>query len=323
MRKPTEIRLRYKEESNRSITMLVDQIMGATYKWQYCKTKTADWETINAINKNIYTISNPTNGDKYRCLVTVGNRVVSYSKVLTIGQTSFHSRDEYNSQTQYSNRKSPLSVEDTDGMDGLEFETFCAEILKKNGFYDVQVTRGSGDYGIDILAKKESVSYAIQCKCYTGAVGNKAVQEAYSGKAFYNCMVAVVLTNNYFTDAAIETAKRNAVVLWNRDYLDNMIKNIVSDDGAHQKNESQEKARREQTQRERREWERQQKSREKQQRTDSAVPNFFKGCSSWEQIKERYHKLMQMYHPDHETGDEEYAKIINDQYSKLKKQYDQ
>lgn len=85
MRKPTEVRLKYKEESNGSITMLVDQIMGITYKWQYCKTKTADWQTINAVNKNIYTISNPTNGDKYRCLVTVGNRVISYSKVLTIG----------------------------------------------------------------------------------------------------------------------------------------------------------------------------------------------------------------------------------------------
>ena len=37
MRKPTEVRLKYKEESNGSITMLVDQIMGITYKWQYNK----------------------------------------------------------------------------------------------------------------------------------------------------------------------------------------------------------------------------------------------------------------------------------------------
>ena len=51
-------------------------------------------------------------------------------------------------------------------MEGHEFEYFCADILKQKGFVDVEVTRGSGDYGIDILAEKEGVTYAIQCKRY-------------------------------------------------------------------------------------------------------------------------------------------------------------
>ena len=49
-------------------------------------------------------------------------------------------------------------------MEGHEFEYFCADLLEQNGFIDVEVTRGSGDYGIDILAEKEGVTYAVQCK---------------------------------------------------------------------------------------------------------------------------------------------------------------
>lgn len=310
MGKPVEIQLKYRDDGNNIITMLVEQRENVSYRWQLCKAKTADWENINTTDKNTYSISNPINGDKYRCLIIAGNKVCSYSKVLTIGQRKFHSRDEYKSKNQYSYQRSYSSAQDTDGMNGWEFEKFCANVLRKNGFYDVKVTQGSGDYGIDILAKKDTITYAIQCKCYKEPVGNKAVQEAYSGKAFYNCMVAVVLTNNYFTQAAIETAKRNMVVLWNRDYLDAMIKNMNFEDGMNRDAEQKADTHREKKNQERRE-------------EKSVEPDFFKGCSSWEQIKERYRKLMQMYHPDYETGDEEYAKLINNQYSNLKEKYGQ
>ena len=39
-------------------------------------------------------------------------------------------------------------------MEGHEFEYFCADLLKQKGFVDVEVTKGSGDYGVDILAEK-------------------------------------------------------------------------------------------------------------------------------------------------------------------------
>ena len=43
--------------------------------------------------------------------------------------------------------------EDYDLMEGHEFEYYCAELLERNGFREVKVTKGSGDYGIDILAE--------------------------------------------------------------------------------------------------------------------------------------------------------------------------
>jgi len=110
-----------------------------------------------------------------------------------------------------------------DEMDGHEFERYCAGLLKKGGFTDVKVTSGSGDFGVDILASKDGITYAIQCKRQTGNVGNKAVQEIYSGKEFYKRHIGVILTNQYFTNGARETAERTGIILWDRDKLEGMI----------------------------------------------------------------------------------------------------
>ncbi len=110
-----------------------------------------------------------------------------------------------------------------DTMSGEQFEHFCADLLLKNGFEKAEVTQLSGDYGIDILAEKDGITYAVQCKCYSSNIGNGAVQEAYSGKEMYKRMVAVVMTNQYFTPAAKKTAEETRVLLWDRDVLLNMI----------------------------------------------------------------------------------------------------
>ncbi len=110
-----------------------------------------------------------------------------------------------------------------DEMEGHEFEYFCAELLEKHGFLEVEVTKGSGDYGVDILAEKDGITYAIQCKCYSDPVGVKAVQEAYAGRDYYDRMVGAVLTNQYFTTPAVEAAKKLKILLWDRGYLESMM----------------------------------------------------------------------------------------------------
>ena len=107
-------------------------------------------------------------------------------------------------------------------MDGHQFEQYCADLLAKIGYTNVEVTKASGDFGIDVLAEKDGVTYAIQCKYYTDKVGNHAVQEAFAGKEYYDRMVAVVMTNSTFTPAAIETAKQTHVLLWDGATLEAM-----------------------------------------------------------------------------------------------------
>lgn len=127
-------------------------------------------------------------------------------------------------ETNYIQERISLYNNQYDYMEGHDFEHFCAELLKKNGFANVEVTQGSGDQGIDVLAIKDGIKYGIQCKCYSSDIGNKAVQEVFSGKTFYNCHVGVVLTNRYFTASAKELAEKSGVLLWDRDKLNEMIK---------------------------------------------------------------------------------------------------
>jgi restriction system protein len=110
-----------------------------------------------------------------------------------------------------------------DEMDGYEFEAFCAQLLKSNGFSEVTVTQGSGDYGVDILAKKKGRAYAFQCKRSESNIGVSAVQEVLSGKLFYKCDIGIVLTNQYFTKNAIKAAKETGITLWDRSHLDRLI----------------------------------------------------------------------------------------------------
>ena len=114
-------------------------------------------------------------------------------------------------------------VSRVDGMEGHEFEYFCADLLTRNGFSDISVTRGSGDQGVDILARKEGIKYAIQCKNYASKLGNTPVQEVNTGKIFYNCHIGIVLTNSTFTPSAQQLADSTGVLLWDREKLQQLM----------------------------------------------------------------------------------------------------
>ena len=82
-----------------------------------------------------------------------------------------------------------------DDMEGHEFEYFCADLLKDNGFTEVEVTRGSGDYGVDVFAVKGKEKLAIQAKMYGSSsrmVNRQAMMELYGAAAYFDCTGAVL-----------------------------------------------------------------------------------------------------------------------------------
>lgn len=106
-----------------------------------------------------------------------------------------------------------------DLMEGHDFETWTAEVLREMGFRRVQVTQASGDQGVDVLAEKDGIRYAVQCKRYTADLGNTPIQEVHAGKDYYHCHVGVVLTNRYFTVSAKALAVQTGTLLWDRDWI--------------------------------------------------------------------------------------------------------
>lgn len=121
------------------------------------------------------------------------------------------------------------TLKQLDGMEGHRFEYACADILKMNGFKNVKVTQGSGDYGVDIIAYKNGKKYAVQCKRYSHKLDNKPIQEVKAGLAYYNCDIGAVMTNQYFTEPAKELARINGVKLWDRNALSKMLRKTAKD----------------------------------------------------------------------------------------------
>ena len=60
---------------------------------------------------------------------------------------------------------------------------------------------------------------------YNSQVGIDAVQQVLGSKSLYNCHIGVVLTNNYFTPAALELAQKNNILMWDRTRLVKLLNN--------------------------------------------------------------------------------------------------
>lgn len=115
------------------------------------------------------------------------------------------------------------TLKQLDKMDGHQFEYACADVLKANGYKHVKVTRSSGDFGVDIIAEKDKVRYAIQCKRYNHKLDNTPIQEVVGGLAYYQCDKGAVMTNQYFTEPAKQLAQVNDIELLDRDTLSHMV----------------------------------------------------------------------------------------------------
>ncbi|WP_419267870.1 restriction endonuclease [Paracoccus sp. T5] len=97
--------------------------------------------------------------------------------------------------------------------DGQDFELWVARRLRQQG-WRTRLTQTSGDQGIDIVATMGRTKVGIQCKRYTGSVGNKAVQEAIAGRVFHGLHVAAVVTTGTYTRSAEELARKAGIHLY-------------------------------------------------------------------------------------------------------------
>lgn len=111
---------------------------------------------------------------------------------------------------------------ETAPIDGFEFEKWVADRLNDNGWV-AYATQGSGDQGVDVIATREDMTIGIQCKRYSGSVGNKAVQEIYAGAQHMGLERSVVVSNSKYTKSAIELAKTTGTLLISDDALSDLF----------------------------------------------------------------------------------------------------
>ena len=103
-------------------------------------------------------------------------------------------RDQYNA-----------AYEDINALSGVEFEQVCKKILENMGF-DVETTKTTGDGGIDLIAYNHqpllSGKYIIQCKRYTGSVGEPVIRDLYGVITSERANKGILMTSGVFTKQA-------------------------------------------------------------------------------------------------------------------------
>jgi hypothetical protein len=104
------------------------------------------------------------------------------------------------------------TIEEMACLSGIDFETAVGRVLLEHGWH-VTATSATGDQGADIIATKGERRVVIQAKRYSGAVGNKAVQEVVGAILFYGGTEGCVVTNSTFTPAARALAQKNNIRL--------------------------------------------------------------------------------------------------------------
>ena len=103
-----------------------------------------------------------------------------------------------------------------------QFEFYAGEYLKKEG-YQVEVTQGVGDWGIDIFCEKDNIKYAVQVKMYGTSktkISRKQVFELYGAMMFFDCQRSIIIYNGGVMPDALVVAEKLNVDMIFLDYVD-------------------------------------------------------------------------------------------------------
>ncbi|MFC5449066.1 restriction endonuclease [Paenibacillus aestuarii] len=121
-------------------------------------------------------------------------------------------------------QESKITMTEIDGMKGVEFELYLKSFFEGKGF-QVKLTKGSGDHGVDLILNQGGRKIAMQAKRYSPnhGVGNSAIQEVFSGKEFYDCNEGCVITTTHFTNQAMVLANKVGIRLIDRQGIINMV----------------------------------------------------------------------------------------------------
>jgi len=129
------------------------------------------------------------------------------------------------------------TINEVDNLSGIEFEKICMELIRNMGF-SVENTKASGDGGIDLIAYNHqpllSGRYIIQCKRYSGSVGEPILRDLYGVVTAERANKGILITTGHFTKNAIGFAEGKNIELIDGPNL----KNLMNQYGLYTNNEN-------------------------------------------------------------------------------------
>ncbi|HEY8540938.1 MAG TPA: restriction endonuclease [Pseudothermotoga sp.] len=78
--------------------------------------------------------------------------------------------------------------------DGWSFEQFMADLFTSLG-YRAAATKGSHDFGVDLIVKNGKATYVFQAKYYSNSISPKALEEVLMAATLYGIDRIGIVTN--------------------------------------------------------------------------------------------------------------------------------
>lgn len=90
------------------------------------------------------------------------------------------------------------------------FEFLAGEYLKKEGF-EIEVTQGVADWGVDVFAEKDGMKYVVQAKMYGDCktkINRRMMMELYGVMRYFECQGAMMIFNGEMMPDAVKVAEK-------------------------------------------------------------------------------------------------------------------
>ncbi len=105
-------------------------------------------------------------------------------------------------------------------LSGVDFETQLAELYRRQG-YEVQLTKASGDDGVDLVLRRSGRTGIVQCKQWAQAAGTPILRELLGSLVAYRADYAVLACTGGFTRPAVDFARSHSIQLLTLDDIIN------------------------------------------------------------------------------------------------------
>lgn len=110
-----------------------------------------------------------------------------------------------------------------DRLNGYQFEHEVATVFRNAG-YDAEVTKGSGDGGVDIILTDGDEKIAVQCKAHSNPVGPSVIRDLYGTMTSGDYTKAILVSKNGFTKGVYEFAMGKPIELLSLNDILEMVK---------------------------------------------------------------------------------------------------
>jgi restriction system protein len=116
------------------------------------------------------------------------------------------------------------TLEDLLEMSPEAFETLISKLFMAYG-HQAEVQGGNGDHGVDVVVRTdEGEKWVVQCKRYSGSVGEPVVRDLYGTMLHEEAQRAYLITTGSFTRQAGEWVQEKPIILYDGEGLVKLIR---------------------------------------------------------------------------------------------------